>query len=123
VFLSEKDLEKLAAEMKQDRGGFVRTYCRWVTDWQGKEVLSLKEKTNKDCIFWDSGCTVYEKRPLQCRTFPFWESTTASEKAWEIAATGCHGMNTGKLHTRMEIDRYKKMRTAEPILNRKEQDR
>jgi len=122
VFLSQKDMEKLAAGQKMDRGGFVKTYCRWVTDWQGKEVLSLKEKSNKDCIFWDLGCTVYEERPLQCRTFPFWESITASEQAWEIAASGCPGMDTGVLHTYSEIDGYIKMRTSEPILNRKELD-
>jgi len=120
VFLSEKDLEKLAAGQKMDRGGFVKTYCRWVSYFQG-EVLSLKEKANKDCIFWDSGCTVYEGRPLQCRTFPFWESIVISEKAWEIAATGCPGMNCGVLHTASEIDRYVKMRVSEPIINRKEQ--
>ena len=122
VFLSQKDLEKLAAEQKLDESGFVKTYCRWVMDWQGKEVLSLKEKANKDCIFWDSGCTVYEKRPLQCRTFPFWQSITASVKAWEIAASGCPGMNSGELHTCREIDECVKMRIAEPILNKKEQD-
>ena len=122
VFLSQKDLEKLAAGLKQGKDSFVKAYCRWVTDWQGREVLSLREKANKDCILWDSGCTVYEKRPLQCRTFPFWESITASVKAWEMAATGCPGMNWGKLHTSGEIDRYIKMRTSEPIINRKEQD-
>jgi len=122
VFLSEIDLEKLAAGQKMERGGFVKTYCRWVTDWQGKEVLSLKEKANKDCIFWDSGCTVYERRPLQCRAFPFWGSITASEKTWEIAASGCPGMNQGELHTAGEVDGYIKIRVSEPIINRKEQD-
>jgi len=103
-----------------DKTGFIKAYCRWVKDWQGREVLSLKEKLNKDCIFWDSLCTVYEARPLQCRTFPFWESIVASAKSWEIAASGCPGMNSGNLHSGEAILEYIKLRDAEPVLNRKE---
>ena len=118
VFLSEKDLERLTVRLKMDNNVFIKTYCRWVTDWQGREVLSLKEKSNNDCIFWDSLCTVYDARPLQCRTFPFWASITASAQSWEIAASGCPGMNSGDLHSGDAIWEYVKMRTVEPILNR-----
>ncbi len=39
---------------------------------------SIKEKKladSYDCIFFDratNGCAIYEARPSQCRTFPFW---------------------------------------------------
>src|ERR1017187_104583 len=35
---------------------------------------SLREKANGDCVFYDktAGCTIYEARPAQCRTWPFW---------------------------------------------------
>jgi Fe-S-cluster containining protein len=118
VFLSGKDVEKLASRLKMDPPVFLRTYCRWVTDWQGEEVLSLKEKSNKDCIFWDSGCTVYKARPLQCRTFPFWDSVVFSSQNWEIAASGCPGINSGKRHSARAIDECVKMRISEPILNK-----
>jgi len=119
VFLSEKDLEKLISALKMDRNSFLKTYCRWVTDWNGKEVLSLKEKSNKDCILWDSGCTVYASRPLQCVSFPFWESIVSSPQAWEIAATGCPGINSGALHSASEIGEYVKMRSDEPVIYKK----
>jgi Fe-S-cluster containining protein len=118
VFLSENDLEKLIARLKMDRDGFIKKYCRWVTDVNGKEVLSLREKPNKDCILWDSVCTVYEARPVQCKTFPFWKSILSSPKAWDIAATGCPGMNSGETHSDKSIGEYLKMRTAEPIIYR-----
>ncbi len=41
--------------------------------------FSIKEKIvgmSHDCIFFDrqnNGCKVYEVRPKQCITFPFWE--------------------------------------------------
>ena len=37
---------------------------------------SIKEKPYKDgfaCIFFENGCKIYEVRPTQCRTFPFWD--------------------------------------------------
>jgi len=86
-----------------NRDSFISAYCRWVTDWRGDKVLSLREKSNKDCILWDGGCTVYSARPLQCVTFPFWESILSSAGAWEIAAQSCPGMNSGELHTQDEI--------------------
>ena len=41
--------------------------------------LSIKENKSDDgyaCIFFDEklkNCTIYEYRPTQCRTFPFWD--------------------------------------------------
>jgi len=116
VFLTENDMEKLLAELKMDRNSFVKTYCRWVTDFDGKEALSLKEKSNKDCILWDSGCTVYVSRPLQCRTFPFWETILSSQKAWKAAASECPGINSGALHSKESINEYLKMRASEPVI-------
>ena len=118
VFLSENDLGKLAAELKMENDRFIKTYCRWVTDINGKEVLSLREKSNKDCILWDSGCLLYAVRPLQCITFPFWKSITASAQTWEIAACECPGMNTGELHSEKAISRFIEMRDLQPVINR-----
>ena len=116
VSISEKDLKKLLKSLKMGREEFIKTFCRWVYDWNGKKSLSLKEKSNKDCILWDNGCTVYESRPLQCRTFPFWESIVSSLIAWETAGSGCPGINQGMVHTAAEIGKYIEMRSAEPII-------
>jgi hypothetical protein len=69
--------------------------------------VSLRERVNGDCVFWDksAGCTVYSARPAQCRTWPYWESNTGSRKAWDRAAAGCPGMNQGELITAEEITR------------------
>jgi Fe-S-cluster containining protein len=119
VFLSENDLKKLMAELRIDRNIFIKSYCRWVKDsHNGNEVLSLKEKSNKDCILWDSGCLVYMARPVQCRSFPFWKSIVASTQAWQIAASGCPGMNTGKLYSEKTVDEHIKKRALESIIFR-----
>ncbi|MDR0487400.1 MAG: YkgJ family cysteine cluster protein [Treponema sp.] len=115
VFLSEKDLEKLAAALKTDSENFIKIYCRWIESGQGSS-LSLREKSNNDCIFWDTGCTVYEARPLQCRTFPFWESVVASAGTWEVAASGCPGINSGKPMDGQIIEKCLESRKTEPII-------
>jgi Fe-S-cluster containining protein len=48
-------------------------------------------------------CGVYEARPLQCRTWPFWPGNLASREAWEEAAGTCPGINRGRLWTLDEI--------------------
>jgi len=118
VFLSKNDLDKMTSLTNMDNNDFIKTYCRWVADWNGKQVLSLREKNNKDCIFWKSGCMIYNARPLQCVTFPFWESVMSSPHNWDAAASGCPGINTGELHSSKEIGQYLKLRTSEPIVNK-----
>jgi Fe-S-cluster containining protein len=116
VFLSEKDLENLSFALKMEKKSVIDEYCRWGTDRNGDKVLSLKEKSNKDCILWDSGCTVYSVRPIQCVTFPFWESIIASEQCWETAASGCPGMNFGELHTKAEIEKTCALHSYRPVI-------
>ena len=116
VFLSEKDMNNLTSALNMKRNEVIKTYCRWVGDWKGDDVLSLREKSNKDCILWDDGCKVYNMRPLQCITFPFWESVVSSKGAWEIAAASCPGINSGSLRSKQAIEEDIRLRSLEPII-------
>jgi len=118
VYLSKKDLAKLSSALKMDEKNVISEYCRWVKNWDGDFVLSLKEKSNYDCILWDSGCIVYLDRPIQCVTFPFWDSIIADVKCWESAAESCPGMNSGQLHSMAEIKKTEALRSNEPIICR-----
>jgi len=67
---------------------------------------SLVEYSDGDCIFLDPktrGCSVYEARPVQCRTWPFWKSNVKTPKAWSQAAKSCPGCNHGRLYSLNEI--------------------
>ena len=67
---------------------------------------SLIEYGNGDCVFFDGKarkCTVYEARPKQCRTWPFWDSNIRSPAAWQQTCEVCPGSGRGKLHTVEEI--------------------
>jgi len=116
VFLSSKDIDALAKATGTSREAFRETYCRTV-DLGIATRISLKEKANFDCIFWENGgCLHYGTRPLQCRSFPFWGASTGSREDWDTHARQCPGMNNGRLHTRQEIDEWLARRREEGFL-------
>ena len=74
VWLSKEELKQLAGARKMEIPVFVKQYVRQV---EGK--LSLRERVINGehlCCFFDhiaARCMVYENRPKQCQTFPFWD--------------------------------------------------
>ena len=72
---------------------------------------TLREKANGDCVFFDrqAGCTVYEVRPRQCRTWPFWESNVATPETWKHTCEICPGSGRGELISAEEITRRLKV--------------
>ena len=113
VFLSEGDLRRLSTFLAMTRDELVRTHCRQVRFGQFKR-LSLTEKPNLDCIFWEGdGCSVYSARPFQCQSFPFWSTHLGSPEDWQNAAETCPGVGKGQLHPRDEIERWMRRRREE----------
>ena len=74
IWISEEEVLRASSFLGMDLQDFVEKYLFRVN---GR--LSIKEKSYQDgcaCIFFDENaknCSVYEVRPAQCRTFPFWE--------------------------------------------------
>ncbi|MBX3412121.1 MAG: YkgJ family cysteine cluster protein [Pirellulales bacterium] len=61
---------------------------------------SLVEFANGDCVFFDTEkrcCTVYEDRPRQCRTWPFWQSNVRTPETWAQTCEACPGSGQGNL--------------------------
>lgn len=68
-------------------------------------ALCLKERPNFDCVFWtEAGCSVYEARPVQCSTYPFWSTLVETEGSWREEARDCPGIGRGGLLSREEIE-------------------
>ncbi len=125
VYASHAEIRRLAEFLKLTPEQVVEEYCRKVG---GK--ISFKEKRGTggwDCIFLEEVaakrravgadrdlfytkriCTVYPVRPLQCRTWPFWDGNLASTENWDLAAQRCPGMNQGQRHfTREQIEEFR----------------
>ena len=116
VFLSQNDLDKLCAHSGMSESDFRKKYCR-VVDFGIVKRLSLIEKKNFDCVFWEGdGCSVYAARPLQCRAFPFWMQNVESAENWQSVAQDCPGVNRGKVHDRAIIESWLNSRLNESPL-------
>jgi Fe-S-cluster containining protein len=103
VLVSDAEIAALAAHRGLSDAEFRASHTRTL---RGGDV-SLREKRNHDCVFFERGrgCSVYEHRPRQCRTWPFWRSVIARPETWSGAASDCPGINRGAHHEREEIER------------------
>jgi Fe-S-cluster containining protein len=63
-------------------------------------------------VFFDAQtrkCTVYDQRPRQCRTWPFWDSNLVNPAAWRRTCEICPGSGQGKLYQLEAIDEQRKV--------------
>lgn len=68
---------------------FCKKYVRQV----GQKYSLIEHPRTYDCVFLkDKKCQIYQVRPTQCRTFPYWPSTLESPEAWREAARHCEGI-------------------------------
>ncbi len=92
VYLSRDDVRRLAAHLEMPVSAF---RARWTKKDDGHTILKMDGPA---CPFLDgSRCSVYEARPSQCSTFPFWPENLASRHAWDELATFCPGVGKGEL--------------------------
>src|SRR4051812_22597301 len=100
VWVSPEEIARLAGSRGEPVDRFSEAFVRRVGN-----RYSLIEKPGGDCVFWDRavGCTVYEVRPVQCRTWPFWEENVESPEAWEYVGRGCPGIDRGRVFTAEEV--------------------
>jgi Fe-S-cluster containining protein len=102
VWVTQEEIDALAAKLGMDADTFERSYVRRVGVRR-----SLVEFPNGDCVFLDSQrrCTVYDARPQQCRTWPFWESNLKTPQAWKQTCEACPGCGRGEVVPLEEIAR------------------
>jgi uncharacterized protein len=106
VFLSHNDLGRLVTAFHMEQDEFIATYCRFV-DMSDRVKLSFIEKDNYDCEFWEkNGCSIYEHRPLQCKSYPFWGSNLQSPKEWAELGFFCPGVGKGTCHSQGSIEEW-----------------
>jgi Fe-S-cluster containining protein len=103
VWVNQEEISALAEIVGvQDADEFERLYVRNI----GMRK-SLREYSNGDCVFFDGQtrrCNVYEARPRQCRTWPFWNSNVRTPQSWARTCEVCPGSGTGRLYSLEEIE-------------------
>ena len=102
VWVNKEEIAAIAKCVDMEIDAFEKKYVREVGVRK-----SLIEKKNYDCIFLDSKtrkCQVYEARPRQCKTWPFWDSTVRTPEDWAHTCEVCPGSGTGRLYQLGEIE-------------------
>ncbi len=99
VYLSFNDRRRLAAYFKMSTTEFTAKYTE---EEDGMRQLRYEDE---DCPFLENNrCVVYEARPWQCRTWPFWPENMNS-RVWEREVLSyCPGVGKGRLYTAEEIE-------------------
>ncbi len=104
VWFTPEEGQAMATKVGLSEDAFLRRFARKL----GRR-FSLKERKTEyglDCIFLDrestpgkATCRLYEARPTQCRSWPFWPENLESKEVWEEIKkeTPCPGMGRGRL--------------------------
>lgn len=102
VLVDDAECDALAARLGITREAFVRDHTHMMSE--GRSINEREGPHGMDCIFLDRTtipgkaiCGVYEDRPKQCRTWPFWPSLLKSAGNWKNAKKTCPGIDQGQL--------------------------
>ena len=94
IYISKVEIENISKLLNLDVKEFVNKYLfKKMYKYSIKEIL---HNDSYECIFYDresNGCTIYDARPSQCKTFPFWDyyKTRVDELKLE-----CPGITSGE---------------------------
>lgn len=108
VWFTDEEGRAMAKKLDIGIDAFYKRYTRKIDNrWSLTEnVISGKY----DCVFLDreaskTSCKLYDARPSQCRSWPFWPENLRSKESWLRAKkrTPCPGMDAGKLIRSSEI--------------------
>lgn len=108
VCFSAEEADALARHLGLSNSEFLERYTHMTS--RGRSLTEKLTEHGHDCVFLDrttrpgtAFCSVYEIRPAQCRTWPFWKSNLVSRAAWERAKRTRPGMDAGPRYTPVEI--------------------
>lgn len=101
VRFTDDEARAMAAKLGLGVAEFLERYAHDTP--AGRSLTERRTRFGYDCVFLDresvpgkAVCGLYDARPAQCRTWPFWKSNLTSRRAWQGAAQGCPGIDRGE---------------------------
>jgi len=94
IALSKKEASLLQSHLGVSEAWFKRRYVEHLT----RESWGIRMR-NGQCVFLDkeNKCGIYNLRPVQCRTYPFWPELLDKETHWQAEKKYCEGINRGTI--------------------------
>ncbi|MGK5084584.1 YkgJ family cysteine cluster protein [Bdellovibrionota bacterium FG-1] len=102
VYLTLEDRRRFALFFKIPTHRFTAIYCEKTSGY-----YHLKMDPNaEECRFLKkNSCSIYEARPTQCRTWPFWPAVMGAKSWVSEVENFCPGVGKGKLISAVEISK------------------
>lgn len=98
VYLTHEDRRRLAAHLGLSVRAFIQVHCA-TTEGQ----LHLRDVTQECRFLTGTRCGVYEARPTQCRTWPFWPENMNARTWRREVESFCPGVGKGRVFPASEI--------------------
>ncbi len=104
VRFTDEEAERIAAHLGITPDEFRAEYTVFVDDedYTGPSLKEVRTEFGYDCVFLDresmpgkAVCSLYDLRPTQCRTFPWWPENLESPRAWQRLGRECEGVGRG----------------------------
>jgi Fe-S-cluster containining protein len=100
VFMTRAEERRIAESL----GLTLRRFRRRHTYRPLGQERSLRFPEGRCTFLVDNQCSIYETRPRQCRTWPFWEENLDADVWNKDVAAFCPGVGRGRLYTAAEIE-------------------
>jgi len=107
VWATDEELAAMASHLDMSVAAFRDRYAHKIN---GRWSLNERVRDGRhDCVFLkrdDEGkalCSIYEVRPTQCRTWPFWPENLAHPRDWQRASRNCPGIDHGRRYSINDI--------------------
>jgi Fe-S-cluster containining protein len=98
VYLTLEDRKRFAKFFKLTTAEFTKQYCE-----KDNGIWKVKDFTSACRFLENNRCSVYEARPTQCRTWPFWPETLTPRGWQKEIVSYCPGAGKGKKWSAEEI--------------------
>ncbi len=96
------EAERIREYLQLSKTVFQRDHIVSIADI-GKGIR-INEQGRCSLLGADNRCQVYQVRPLQCRSYPFWPEIMHSLDTWRAEANHCEGIHQGEAITPQHIE-------------------
>ncbi len=93
VEVSAKEQHKIQTFLNISPAWFRRRYLSRFDD--GEIAVAMDTKGRCPFLNKDDRCRIYPVRPMQCRTYPYWDEVLGSSRSWNREAQYCEGIHRG----------------------------
>jgi len=103
VSFTEDEARRIADHLKITIQSFRENFTHDTgVDGVGHSLNEIETEYGYDCVFLDrvsqpgkAVCSLYDARPEQCRTFPWWPEHLDSPRSWQRLSRACEGIGRG----------------------------